>query len=87
MRYWISQGAPPNKLILGTSFNGLSFTLANPKQFGRGAPFTQEGEYGEIMGYFKVCNLMKKWNYLYDPEQQVPYIYQENQIIAYEDVR
>lgn len=87
MRYWNSQGAPPNKLILGNSFNGLSYTLANPNNFSRGAPFTQEGVYGSNMRYFQCCDLIKQWKYFFDPGQHLPYVYQGNKIIAYDDVR
>lgn len=87
MKYWISHGAPLNKLILGTDFSGISYTLSNPKQIGEGSPFTKEGEYDHLTGYYEICDLTKKWTYLYDEEQKVPYIYQGNQIIAYEDVQ
>ncbi|XP_033230723.1 acidic mammalian chitinase-like isoform X2 [Belonocnema kinseyi] len=43
VKYWISQSAPPNKLILGTASYGTSYTLANSKQIGRGALFSDNG--------------------------------------------
>ncbi|XP_033229582.1 acidic mammalian chitinase-like [Belonocnema kinseyi] len=87
VKYWISQFAPPSKLILGTTFNGASYTLANSRQIGDGAPTTEEhGQYYAFTGYNQICNLIKKWTYFYDKEQQVPYIYKGNQIIAYDDV-
>ncbi|XP_033229587.1 acidic mammalian chitinase-like [Belonocnema kinseyi] len=87
VKYWISQGAPRGKLILGTASHGTSYTLANPKKFGRGAPFTKEGKFGNQMTYFSFCYMIKTWNYFYDPEQQVPYIHKGHETITYDDVR
>ncbi|XP_033229585.1 acidic mammalian chitinase-like [Belonocnema kinseyi] len=87
VRYWITEGAPQNKLLLGTSFTGLSYSLNNPNTFRRGAPFTYRGEFGDAMPYFEFCKIIKQWSYFYDPEQKVPYIHKKNQIVAYDDVR
>ncbi|XP_033229586.1 acidic mammalian chitinase-like [Belonocnema kinseyi] len=87
VRYWIRKGAPENKLILGTYFSGISYTLANPKQFGRGSPFTTEGQFGSMMTYFEFCDQIKKWKYFFDHEQKVPYKHKDNQVIAYDDDR
>ncbi|XP_033213929.1 chitinase-like protein 3 [Belonocnema kinseyi] len=87
VKYWISEGAPPEKLILGTAFYGKTFTLVNPKEIKRGAPVSGPGKL-EDPAYYKVCQLIinPKWQYLYDEEQKVPYIYNGNQIIAYDNV-
>ncbi|XP_033215021.1 probable chitinase 2 [Belonocnema kinseyi] len=88
VKYWLSQGAAPEKIILGTAFYGKTYTLSNRKKIGRGALFSGSGKL-ENPGYSKVCQLVKnrKWQYLYDEEQKVPYIYNGNQIIAYDDVK
>ncbi|XP_033229584.1 chitinase-like protein C25A8.4 [Belonocnema kinseyi] len=87
VKYWMSKGAPANKLILGTAYTTLSYTLANPKQFGRGAPFTKKGKYDGFIKHLQLCNLIKKWTYFFDPEQKVPYIHHKDQIIAYDNVQ
>lgn len=94
MNYWLSHGAPPSKLILGTAFYGNAYTLANPKHIGRGAPFSNAGLIGmpafasSMPAYYDICPLAKnkKWKHIYDKEQQVSYIYKGDQIIAYDDV-
>ena len=88
VKYWLAQGAPAEKIILGTAFYGKSYTLANPKEIGRGAPFINEGKIG-TPSYSKVCQLVKnpEWKRLYDNEQNVPYIYNGDQIVAYDDVQ
>lgn len=46
MRYWISKGASPSKLILGIGTYGRSFTLDNPSNGQIGAPANQPGQAG-----------------------------------------
>ncbi|XP_033229583.1 probable chitinase 10 [Belonocnema kinseyi] len=76
VKYWISAGAPPNKLLLGTAFHAMISTLVNPKQIEQG-----QESYGFI------CKEGKdpKWKHRYDKEQKVPYLYSKNQIVTYED--
>lgn len=87
MNYWLSAGAKAEKLILGTAFYGKSYTLADPKQVGIGAPFSGEGKIGSG-AYYNVCELANntEWTYILDYEQQVPYIYKGDQFITFDDV-
>lgn len=43
---WLSAGAPPEKLALGTGFYGKSFTLSNPSNTGLYAPAQGAGPQG-----------------------------------------
>ncbi|XP_033231435.1 chitinase-like protein 3 [Belonocnema kinseyi] len=83
----MDKGAPANKLILEAAYTTLSYSLADPKQFGRSAPFTKKGKYNGFITHLQLCNLIKKWRYFFDPEQKVSYIHQRDQIIAYDNVR
>ncbi|XP_033213859.1 acidic mammalian chitinase-like [Belonocnema kinseyi] len=90
--FWLSQDAPPEKLILAIPFSGNNYTLADPKQFGRGAPFVNAENPGGTFNsrpYYKICPLEKnpKWKSLYDNEQKVPYLYQGNKIVSYDNVK
>ncbi|KAI8128837.1 putative chitinase 10 [Lucilia cuprina] len=42
-KYWINQGAPREKLVMGVPFYGRSFTLADPKNHAVGAPHIGRG--------------------------------------------
>ncbi|XP_033213753.1 probable chitinase 10 [Belonocnema kinseyi] len=89
VKYWLSQEAPPNKLILGTTFTGIIYTLANPKQVGRDAPVVDTVKYTlDTTGYGFFCPNEKDriWKQLYDKEQQVPYMYKGKRMIAYDNV-
>ena len=68
VKYWLSAGAPANKLILGIPTYGKSFTLANQANHGVGAtsvgagqpgPFTREGG---SLGYNEVTFKLSQLN-------------------------
>ncbi|TMW43339.1 hypothetical protein DOY81_011583, partial [Sarcophaga bullata] len=91
IEYWLRAGAPFEKLLLGLAFYGRSFTLANPQQnsvdspiIGPGipGPYTREGGF---MGYNEICSLENSWNYQWSSPNQVPYIYNSNQWIGYDN--
>ncbi|KOC59780.1 Chitotriosidase-1 [Habropoda laboriosa] len=94
-RYWISQGAPANKLILGIPAYGRSFTLANPGNNGVGAPTIGAGTAGPytreagMIGYNEICSNFGQggWTVVRDNEQRVPYTFKGNQWIGYDDVQ
>lgn len=60
INYWLSEGAPAEKLILGIPLYGRSFRLADPTQNSVGAPSTGEGIGGQytsqngMIGYNEV---------------------------------
>ncbi|XP_033213755.1 acidic mammalian chitinase-like [Belonocnema kinseyi] len=85
VNYWLARGAPAEKIVLGTAFYGISFTLADKNQVGRGAPFVHIG--GMVPAYYEICSLKADggWKRIFDAEQQVPYIVKGDQIIAYDD--
>lgn len=62
MDYWLKGGAPKEKLFLGMSLFGRSFTLANPNANGLKAEITGPGERGrfngdeELLGFNEVSN-------------------------------
>ncbi|XP_076666712.1 chitinase-3-like protein 1 [Andrena cerasifolii] len=91
--YWIQQGAPRDKLVLGVPSYGRSFTLANSGNNGVGAPSTGPGAAGPytqeagMLGFNEICvNLGQGgWTVIGDPEQQVPYAFKGNQWVGYDD--
>jgi chitinase len=90
IQYWIEQGAPKDKLILGLSFYGRSFKL----QYGfESCPITETpvisggkaGDYTRETGfyaYYEVCEKLqvKNWRYVWNEEQEVPYAYSNEAI-------
>ncbi|TMW40262.1 hypothetical protein DOY81_014658, partial [Sarcophaga bullata] len=93
INYWLQQGAPAEKLILGLAFYGRTFALSNLQQITVGAPSTGPGipgpytREGGFMGYNEICSLEKSWNYKYSSEHEVPFIYNSNQWIGYDNVQ
>ena len=48
VNYWISQGCPASKIILGLATYGRSFTLANSNNNGLSAPTSGAGTAGQV---------------------------------------
>ncbi|XP_076164931.1 chitinase-3-like protein 1 [Ptiloglossa arizonensis] len=93
VRYWLSQGASAEKIVLGVPAYGRSFTLVNPVNNGIGAlssgpgnagPYTQQGG---TLGYNEICSYLSQggWTVVRDQEQRVPYAYKGNQWVGYDD--
>ncbi|XP_014219820.1 probable chitinase 10 [Copidosoma floridanum] len=91
IQYWLSHGAAPEKLILGIPFYARGFTLANPANNGLNAlsrggshagPYTRQKG---TLGYNEICEHMDKWTVVFDEEQRVPYAYNGDQWISYDD--
>lgn len=95
LAYWMSEGVPPDKIVVGIPFYGRSFQLisADKNQPGHshqgpgvGGPYTGEsGNYGfnEICEYIVPNGLWSRsWNKL----QAVPYYHSDKQWIGYDDM-
>ncbi|ALC40502.1 Cht4, partial [Drosophila busckii] len=96
VKYWLSQGAPPEKLVLGVPFYGRTFTLSDPAQHAPGANHSGRGIAGKfsrepgVLGYNELCVLLKEeqqWTQEWESVQQVPYAYKERQWVGYENAR
>ncbi|XP_043485682.1 chitotriosidase-1 [Polistes fuscatus] len=93
VQYWLDQGAPPEKLIVGVPFYGRSFSLQNAQNNKVGAPTTGPGMAGEytrepgMLGYNEICKRVQsgKWTVVYDEDQRVPYAYSDNQWVGYDN--
>ncbi|XP_043255023.1 chitinase-3-like protein 1 [Colletes gigas] len=94
VRYWLSEGAPPEKLILGVPSYGRSFTLANANDNGIGALATGPGIAGPYtreqgsLGYNEICANLREggWTVVRESDQRVPYAFKGNQWVGYDDV-
>ncbi|KAH8272148.1 hypothetical protein KR018_004032, partial [Drosophila ironensis] len=95
MHYWLNQGTPSNKLIMGMPLYGQTFslsdqnhTLLNDKSIGPG----QAGVYtrsGGFLAYYEICEKISNggWTVVRDTDERIgPYAYKGNQWISYDDV-
>lgn len=94
VNYWLSQGAPREKLIVGIGAYGRSFTLANVASNGVGAPANGGGAGGPFLGewgflgYSEVCTniIRQNWRRVWEPTQMCPYAFNGNQWVGYDDI-
>lgn len=86
--YWLEQGAPAKKLILGISFYGKTFELEDANNFGVGAPSLGTGQPGPFtkeagsLGFNEICRNYK-WIIEWDRYRRVPYAHYENQWVSF----
>ncbi|XP_069125184.1 acidic mammalian chitinase-like [Argopecten irradians] len=90
--YWVTLGAPRDKLNIGLASYGRGFTLTSESEYGLGAPvsgaspagpFTQEAGY---LSYYEICTMMASGGTTYrDNEQHVPYYVNGKTWIGYDD--
>ncbi|CAG4980791.1 unnamed protein product [Colias eurytheme] len=94
VEYWLSQGFPPEKLVIGLPFYGHTFTLTNPNIYSVRAPSFGPGISGPYtatsgnIGYNEFCSLLREqeWNIYFDSLAKVPYAVQNRNWVSYDDV-
>ncbi|KAF2880076.1 hypothetical protein ILUMI_26088 [Ignelater luminosus] len=89
---WISNGANPQKILLGIGSYGKTYTLANSANHGIGAPTSGPGLPGPnsraagTLAYDEILEDEKSgWTKQWSDKQQVPYLYSGNQWVGYDD--
>ncbi|XP_050091373.1 chitinase-3-like protein 1 [Anopheles aquasalis] len=94
VNYWLRQGAPANKLLLGVPTYGRSLTLADREENGLRAPSVGPGPQGVYtrepgyIAYFEICfnfQPYSKWVRVWEVTQKVPYAFYNDQWIGYDD--
>lgn len=90
VQYWLAHGCPRDKLILGISSYGRTFTLQDESQTGVGAPASGVGERGDytpaeegVLSYREICS--KSWRFFSDEQQKTPYAVNGNQWVGFDD--
>lgn len=92
-KYWVNNGCPNEKLVIGLGTYGRCFTLTNAANNGVGAPvrgactagtYTREAGF---LSYYEICEFLKRPGTVtvYDPENRVPYSYNGDQWVGYDN--
>ncbi|KAH8299837.1 hypothetical protein KR044_006718, partial [Drosophila immigrans] len=89
--YWIQQGAPPEKLVLGIGFYGHTYQLADNSRTSPGSPSKGDGAAGTytrqngFLGYMEFC--INNWQTVFDDAAKSPYAFQGDQWVGYDNVQ
>lgn len=95
LSYWLSEGIPADKVVVGIPFYGRSFQLVSADQHqpedphhgpGIGGPYT--GESGNY-GFNEICEYIvpnRRWQRDWSQIQAVPFFRSEKQWIGYDDM-
>nr|CAI5856018.1 unnamed protein product [Callosobruchus analis] len=94
INYWISEGVPRRKIVMGMPLYGQSFRLENETNNGLNAPAPGPGEAGPytraagFLAYYEICDNIKNkgWTVVQDPLGAMgPYAYKGNQWVSFDD--
>ncbi|KAJ8920078.1 hypothetical protein NQ315_011732 [Exocentrus adspersus] len=94
INYWISEGVPRRKIVMGMPLYGQSFRLEKESEHGLNAKAPGPGEAGPytraagFLAYYEICdNLRNKgWTVVQDPKRRMgPYAYKGNQWVSFDD--
>ncbi|XP_055610641.1 acidic mammalian chitinase-like [Uranotaenia lowii] len=91
--YWLQQGAPANKLIMGIPLYGRNFKLQNSSNNGLRAPAIGPGNVGPYTGepgylaYLEYCPyIQQSWLRFWNDYQKIVYGVSGDQWVGYEDL-
>ncbi|XP_076088867.1 chitinase-3-like protein 1 isoform X2 [Mytilus galloprovincialis] len=91
IHYWMKKGAPPEKLVMGTTATALALTLKSASNHNIGAPVINSTIVGPVrkmrgqLSYSELCD--KRLSGIWDDEQKYTYAYSGNQWFAYNTKR
>lgn len=95
INYWIQQGTPSRKIVMGMPFYGQAFTLSSPSNNGLNAPAWEGGTAGEFtrakgfLAFYEICKKtnVDGWKVTRDPKGRIgPYATLGNQWVSYDDI-
>lgn len=84
---WARKGADRSKILVGLPTYGRSWTLADPRNNGVGAPTTHGNGELNFHSYFEICEKLRNEGYIhrFDNETKTPYAFKGNHWISYDD--
>ncbi|CAF0742100.1 unnamed protein product [Brachionus calyciflorus] len=94
--YWIKNGCPPHKLVLGLPAYGRTFHLKDKRKSGLLAKTLQDdamsGKYTQTAGFlsfYEICQVKKNtnWTQVWQPQSKSHYLHKDHDWISYDDIK
>jgi len=95
VEYYLKQGVPPSKLVVGLPLYGRTFLLKDPTvpaiatlttANGFQGPYTKEDGF---LGFNEICEMQilepNAWRVVWQKAHQAPYMFRDNKWVAYDD--
>lgn len=93
VKFWIRNGVPAQKLILGIPSFGQSRNLTDAENYGLHAPTNGPGMAGGwtktpgTLAYYEICKDFFGWSVVRDAENRMgPFAHSKNQWVSFDDV-
>lgn len=96
VNYYLRNGVPPQKLVLGLAMYGRTFRLQHSSNHGIGAPVQKTAFAGDytpcedgFLGYNEICEKQVSerglWKVVRHEAHQAPYMYRDDKWVSYDD--
>ncbi|XP_037301002.1 endochitinase-like isoform X7 [Manduca sexta] len=93
LEYWLEQGCPAKKIVLGVPFYGRTFTLTNSLRTSVRAPSSGPGIGGPytatsgVIGFNEFCRKLQTefWHTRYDSLAKVPYAFRNKNWVSFDN--
>jgi chitinase len=97
VKFWLAQGCPKEKLVVGIPLYGRSFTILDtisydigqPASAGKPGKFIRSADTAGFLPYNEICSNLKNkgWTRMFATNEKAPFAYRDDQWVGYDDLQ